>query len=242
MALVTWLVSLRRRDVSIVDSLWSLMLLAAGVTYAFTQPEQGVRAWIMLALCTVWALRLCVHITVRNHGKGEDRRYQVIRERNQPHFELKSLYLVFGFQAVLATVVSLPLLGAVQNASPLGWIDFAGMAVVSFGITFEAVGDWQLARFKADPANAGQVMDRGLWRYTRHPNYFGECCVWWGFYLLAVEQAAWTVAGPILMTLLLLKVSGVSLLEKDIGERRPGYASYIRRTNAFIPGLPRTDR
>src|SRR5690606_23450472 len=154
---------LRRRDVSIVDSLWSLMLLAAGVTYAFTQPEQGVRAWIMLALCTVWALRLCVHITVRNHGKGEDRRYQVIRERNQPHFELKSLYLVFGFQAVLATVVSLPLLGAVQNASPLGWIDFAGMAVVSFGITFEAVGDWQLARFKADPANAGQVMDRGLW-------------------------------------------------------------------------------
>ena len=133
------------------------------------------------------------------------------------------------------------MLGAVAGAAPLGLLDAAGLLLWATGLFFEAVGDWQLARFKADPANRGQVMDRGLWRYTRHPNYFGDFCIWWGFYLLAASAGAWwSIPGPLLMSLLLLKVSGVSLLEKDIGERRPAYAEYVRRTNAFFPGVPRT--
>ena len=141
----------------------------------------------------------------------------------------------------LACIFSLPFLGAVSGAAPLGLLDAAGLLLWATGLFFEAVGDWQLARFKADPANRGQVMDRGLWRYTRHPNYFGDFCVWWGFYLLAASAGAWwSIPGPLLMSLLLLKVSGVSLLEKDIGERRPAYAQYVRRTNAFFPGVPRT--
>jgi steroid 5-alpha reductase family enzyme len=189
---------------------------------------------------TLWGLRLAAHLTWRNHGQPEDRRYQQIRKRNEPNFTLKSLYLVFGFQALLAAVISVPLLGAINSPAPIGTLDYAGIGLWLLGLAFEAGGDWQLARFKADPANAGQVMDRGFWRYTRHPNYFGDFCVWWGFYLIAAGAGGWwSVAGPAIMTVLLLRVSGVALLEKDIGERRPKYAEYVRRTNAFFPGPPR---
>jgi steroid 5-alpha reductase family enzyme len=183
---------------------------------------------------------LCIHITRRNWGGGEDRRYQAIRARNQPHFALKSLYLVFALQAVLAWVISLPLLPAILSDSPLGILDIAGAALWLVGFWFEAGGDWQLARFKADPANAARVMDRGLWRYTRHPNYFGDFTLWWGLYVIALAARGWwSIVGPLVMTVLLLRVSGVTLLERDIGERRPEYKEYVRRTNAFFPGLPR---
>jgi steroid 5-alpha reductase family enzyme len=199
-----------------------------------------VRAVLTLALVTMWALRLSIYITWRNWGHGEDRRYQAIRRRNEPHFTVKSLYLVFGLQVVLAWAISLPLLGAILSPVPLGIFDVLGASLWLVGMCFEAGGDWQLARFKADPANAGQVMDRGLWRFTRHPNYFGEFCIWWSFYLLAVGGGAlWSIPGPLLMSLLLMRISGVTLLEKDIGERRPGYAEYVRRTNAFFPRQPR---
>jgi steroid 5-alpha reductase family enzyme len=191
----------------------------------------------------VWALRLSLFITMRNWGHGEDRRYQEIRARNEPNFALKSLYLIFALQAVLAWTVSSPFLVGMAADTPLSWLDVIGIVIAAFGIVFEAVGDAQMSRFKADPANKGQVMDRGVWRFTRHPNYFGETCVWWGLWLTALAGAgwagAWSIVSPILMTVLLLKVSGVSLLEKDIGERRPAYRDYIARTNAFIPGWPR---
>jgi steroid 5-alpha reductase family enzyme len=148
---------------------------------------------------------------------------------------------VFGLQAVLAWVISAPLAGAITGQAPLGPLDAVGAALTLFGIVYEAVADAQLARFKADPANQGAVMDRGVWRYTRHPNYFGEFCVWWGLYAIALGAGAgWTIFGPLAMTLLLLKVSGVALLEKDIAERRPAYRDYIARTNAFFPGARRT--
>jgi steroid 5-alpha reductase family enzyme len=195
---------------------------------------------LLLGLVSVWALRLSVYITVRNWGHGEDRRYQVIRARNQPHFAAKSLYLIFALQAVLAWIISLPLLGVLLNPGPLGILDFAGAGLWLVGFVFEAGGDWQLARFKADAANQGKVMDRGFWRLTRHPNYFGDFCIWWGFYLLALSAGAWwSCLGPMLMSVLLMRVSGVTLLEKDIGERRPKYAEYVRRTNAFFPGMPK---
>ena len=235
---LTWLASVQLRNVTIVDTLWSLMFVIAAFSYASSTLPLEPRAQLVLVLVTAWGLRLAIYLGRRNFGHEEDRRYQKIRRRNEPGFAWKSLYLVFGLQAVLAWVISLPLLGAIAgDASPLGWLDYAGAALCLVGLYFEAVGDWQLTRFKANPANAGQVMDQGLWGLTRHPNYFGDFCVWWGFGLVALAAGAWwSLIGPALMSVLLLRVSGVTLLERDIGKRRPGYAEYIRRTNAFFPG------
>lgn len=239
-AVGAWLVSLIKQDVSIVDSLWSLFFLGMVLTYLLLSPSVVERAYLVLFLVTVWAVRLSVFITLRNWGEPEDRRYQQIRADNQPNFAFKSLYLVFGLQAILAWIISLPLLGSVLGTSSLGWIDFAAVALWLLGFGFEAIGDQQLATFKANPNSKGEVLDQGLWRYTRHPNYFGEACIWWAYYLFAVAAGAWwTIVAPILMTFLLLRVSGVALLEKDMSERRPAYRDYIRRTNAFFPGPPK---
>jgi steroid 5-alpha reductase family enzyme len=239
----TWLVSLALRNVTIVDTLWSLLFVIAAFSYAQASPPAEPRTMLVLVLVTLWAVRLAGYLARRTLGHDEDRRYQAIRRRNDPGFAWKSVYLVFGFQAVLAWIISLPLLGAIGAGSTqpaLGVLDYLGAALWLLGWAFETVGDWQLSRFKADPANAGRVMDRGLWRYTRHPNYFGDFCVWWGFFLIALSAGAWwSVVGPALMSVLLLRVSGVALLERDIGHRRPGYAEYVRRTNAFFPWKPR---
>ena len=242
LAVTTWLVSLWRRDVSIVDGMWPVFIASAGMLYAVDAAHLSTSAVVALTLLAIWAVRLCLHITVRNHGQPEDRRYQKIRANNQPHFEYKSLYIVFGFQAVLAWIVALPFMAIVSGAHPPGVLAALGAVLAAFGCVFEAVADRQLERFKKEPDSRGRVLDTGLWRYSRHPNYFGECCVWWGFGLMALGAGAWWgLASPLLMTGLLLKVSGVSLLERDIGERRPEYARYVRETNAFVPG-PRKSR
>jgi len=239
-ALVTWLISLWKRDVSIVDSLWSVFFLAAAISFAIKLPFLGPRGIILLTLLGFWATRLSTYITWRNWGHPEDSRYQTIRQNNEPSFAWKSLYLVFILQALLAWIISVPLLVILASPTPLQWIDFLGMAIMLFGFSFESVADWQLARFKAKPENKGSVMDHGLWRYTRHPNYFGEFCVWWGFFLLAIASGAWvTIISPLIMSFLLLKVSGVPMLEKDIIQRRPTYGDYASRTNSFFPGLPK---
>jgi steroid 5-alpha reductase family enzyme len=236
----TWLVSLWRRDVSIIDGMWPVFIASAGILYAAKAVTLGPASVAALVLLVVWAARLCLHITVRNHGQPEDRRYQKIRANNQPRFELKSLYLVFGLQAALAWIVALPFMAIVQGIGEFGVVAIVGLLLAAFGIAFESVADWQLERFKKQPDSKGAVLDSGLWRYSRHPNYFGECCAWWGFGLMAMGAGAWwALASPLLMTLLLLKVSGVTMLEQDIGERRPEYAKYIRETNAFLPGRPR---
>lgn len=237
---LVWLLSLARRDVSIVDSLWPAMFVFAALTYYLSLPQTGPRAALVLLLIAIASLRLFAHITWRNWGEDEDRRYQKIRANNEPNFALKSLYIVFVLQAVIAWVVSLPLLAAIAGQAPLSPLDYLGIALWGLGFVFEAGGDYQLARFKADPENRGKVMDRGLWRYSRHPNYFGNACIWWGFGFIATAAGAWwALVSPLLMTFLLLKVSGVSLLEQDIGERRPGYADYVERTSAFIPLPPK---
>lgn len=240
LAVFTWLLSLTLRDVSIVDSAWSLMFIAGAFTLSHFDHNGSLRSTVILTLVVIWGLRLAVHLTWRNWGEPEDRRYQAIRARYEPHFGIKSLFIIFLFQAVLAWIIAMPLWPAL--AQPLAFTVWDGLAIVlwSTGMFFETVGDWQLSRFKANPANAGKVMDRGLWRYTRHPNYFGECLIWWGFYLFAVGSGGWwTVAGPLLITWLLLKFSGVVMLEETIVQRRPAYQDYIDRTNAFVPGPPR---
>lgn len=239
-AVVAWLYSLVRRDVSIVDSLWSLMILSSLGIYLLFTWDNGSRATLLLGLMTIWALRLSIHITVRNHGEDEDRRYQEIRRNNDPGFWWKSLYIVFGLQAFLAWVVSLPAVAAAASPAPFGWLDLAGLLVWTAGMFFEVVGDWQLKRFQNEKNSDKAVLDTGLWRYSRHPNYFGEALLWWGIYLFALAAGAWwAVVSPLLMTVLLLRVSGVALLEKDISERRPAYRDYIERTSAFIPAPPK---
>ena len=240
LATLVWAASVALRDVSIVDSAWSLPILSVALPAVLHSGGLTPRAWLALGLAGAWALRLSAHITWRHWGEEEDRRYQEIRARNQPGFQWKSLYLVFWLQALLAAVVALPLLGSVKSGAALGWLDAAGAVLAAFGVLFEAVADMQLTRFKAKPAHRGKVMDQGLWRYSRHPNYFGEVCVWWGLWLLALSAGAWwSVLSPLLMTVLLLKVSGVTLLEKDMQERRPAYRDYIARTPAFFPGKPK---
>ncbi len=239
LAFAIWLVSLAQGDVSIVDSAWSVLILLPAIAAAVLLPETGPRTACMLAMAALWAIRLAGHITWRNWGEGEDHRYREIRARNQPNFKWKSLYLVFVLQGLLAWVVSAPLLAAIASPAPLGWLDVLGVALYATGFLFESVADLQLARFRGNPANRGKVLDSGFWRYTRHPNYFGEFCIWWGFFLMALSAGAWwTIVSPLLMSVLLLKVSGVTLLEKDIGQRRPAYRDYVARTNAFFPGRP----
>lgn len=240
-AVLPWIVSVIRKDVSIVDSLWSLFFLLLAVIYALATQTLSERGWLVLALVAIWAVRLSAYITVRNHGQPEDYRYQAIRANNQPGFWFKSLYIVFLLQSTLAWVISVPLMAAITSDSALGVIDLLAIVLFAIGLLFEAGGDYQLSKFKADPANKGRVLDSGLWAYTRHPNYFGNSCIWWSFYLFAVAVGAWwTIVAPVLMTFLLLKVSGVAMLERTIVDRRPEYAKYIQQTNAFLPGPKRS--
>lgn len=242
LALIAWGVGSVRRNVGLVDIAWPLFFALAVATVATTATAWHERALLVAALVALWSLRLAAYLAWRNWSAPEDHRYRAIRERNQPGFVWKSLYLVFGVQALLAWLVAAPLvvgmLGGIEV--PLGAVDAIGAVLVMVGVVLETVADAQLARFKADPRNAGQVLHTGLWRYTRHPNYFGEFCVWWGFYVIALATGGWwTVFSPLLMSVLLLRVSGVALLEKDIGERRPAYREYVARTNAFFPGPSR---
>jgi steroid 5-alpha reductase family enzyme len=239
-ALFGWLISLVRNNVTHVDSMWSLFLAIGAYAYFFNFHDTSPRSSLILTLVSIWAIRLCVYLTWRNWNPHEDHRYAAIRKNNQPNFWLSSIYIVFGLQAVLAWIISAPLFGAMVSKQAINFIDVIGILLFTFGFLWETLADMQLAKFKAQLSNKGKVLNTGLWRFSRHPNYFGECCVWWGFYLIAFAGGAWwTIISPILMTLLLLKISGVALLEKDIAERRPAYADYVKNTNAFVPGRPK---
>jgi steroid 5-alpha reductase family enzyme len=239
LALLAWSVSLAVKSVNIAGALWGLMLFAAGVTYALDSDPRAPRLAMVLWLVALWAVRLAVYLVTRNAGKGEERRFGELRLRHEPGFALKSLYLVFVPQALLAWVISLPLLGAFASIRDTGPLDAAGLALVLLGFLVEILADWQLARFRREPANSGAVMDRGLWRFTRHPNYFGEACIWWGFGLMALAAGAWwALPGPLLLGWLVLRAARLRQ-ENDIGKRRPQYADYVLKTNAFFPARRR---
>ncbi|GJL49099.1 MAG: membrane protein [Nitrospirales bacterium] len=240
LATITWVASMFKRDVSIVDSMWSMMIFTSAYIYSSNVEPYWSRSSLILTLVLLWALRLTLYVTWRNWGEPEDSRYQAIRQKYEPNFAYKSLGIIFLFQAFLAWIISMPLWVALTVPFESSIYDTVGLTFWTIGMVFETVSDWQLARFKADPGNHGKVMNRGLWRYTRHPNYFGECLIWWGFFLFVIPTGAWwTITSPLLLTFLLLKFSGVTMLEKDIVDRRPAYRDYIASTNAFIPGLPK---
>ncbi len=238
-----WLASLAKRDASIIDPFWGVGFVLLGWFYWLTGIQPNPRALAMAGLVTVWGLRLGIYLTWRNWGKGEDYRYRAFREQAGGAFWWRSLATVFWLQGGLMWLVSLPLLHVSRAAGPSGWTgwDVIGGLVFAVGLSFEAVGDWQLARFKADPHNRGKLLQDGLWRYTRHPNYFGDALVWWGLFAFAVSTPGfwWTAPSPVVMTLLLRRVSGVTLLERNLAQTKPGYRDYVRRTNAFVPWFPR---
>jgi steroid 5-alpha reductase family enzyme len=240
-----WVVSVLVRDASIVDLFWGPGFAVTAWTSHLLTPDPTPRAWLVAILVTLWALRLAAHLARRNLGQGEDSRYRAMRRHHGDRFPLVSLGTVFLLQAGLMWVVSLPLQAVHLRGTeiPLGVLDWLGVALWGVGLTFETVADLQLARFRRTPGQSGQVLERGLWRYSRHPNYFGEFLVWWGFGLIALAAGAWwALVGPAVMTVLLLKVSGVTLLESTIVDRRPGYRDYIARTSAFLPWPPRGGR
>ncbi len=237
-----WAASLIIRNSSIVDIFWGFgFVVLTWLIFVLTSEGFVLRKLILSLLITTWGLRLSIHILKRNWGKEEDFRYQDWRKEAGKSWWWKSYFKVFFLQGFLMWVIAVPLLAAQidSNSNKMMIWDVLGIIVWAIGFFFEAVGDVQLARFKANPGNKGKVMNQGVWRYTRHPNYFGDATQWWGYFLLAVSAGGWwTIFSPILMTLFLLRVSGVVLLEKTL-ESRPGYKEYIATTSAFIPWFPR---
>jgi steroid 5-alpha reductase family enzyme len=240
---ILWIASLALRNASIVDVWWGPGFLVMAGVYAWTMDGVEPRRTLVLGLVALWALRLAWHIGCRNIGHGEDFRYANWRRQHRASWWWFSYFKVFLLQAAVAWIVGLPLYFALGAAEParLTALDVIGLALFTVGFLFEAVGDEQMRRFRANPANRRRVMREGLWRYTRHPNYFGEAMLWWGLGLIAAATPGGGVAlaGPALITLLLLRVSGVTMLEATLKESKPGYAEYVRTTSAFVPWPPK---
>ena len=238
----TWLLSVIIKNASIVDIVWGLGFVVVGWVSRATADGNDARQWLLTILVSVWGLRLGGYLAWRNIGHGEDFRYKSMRKRWGARFPIISLVTVFGLQGTLMWIVSLPVqLGQADATPSIGVVAWIGVAVYAIGLFFEAVGDAQLTRFKADTANTGKVMDRGLWKYTRHPNYFGDACVWWGIAIVAAEtgSGAWGLIGAAVMSFFLRRVSGVTMLERSLKKRREGYDDYIARTSPFIPRPPK---
>lgn len=234
---LVWIVSLFKRDVSIIDIFWGFGFVVLAWFYLLATDGETLRRVLVTTLVTVWGMRLSLYLLWRNWGEPEDYRYAEMREKHPESFPARSLFTIFWLQAVLLWAISVPILQGQRASTELTPFDYLGLAFFAVGFTFEAVGDYQLARFKADPENQGRVMDRGLWRYTRHPNYFGDAMVWWGFFMFAASTpgSLWTIYSPLLMTALLMKVSGVALLERNLKDKKPEYREYIEKTSAFVP-------
>lgn len=238
-----WLLSLALKNASIVDIFWGTgFVITAWVGFFLTPEGFLARKLLLCALVTIWGLRLSIHILIRNGGKPEDFRYQSWRKENGSAWWWRSFVKVFLLQGLLMWLISAPLLAAQVSPQPakLTWLDYLAVLLWVYGFFFEAMGDWQLARFKANPANKGKLLTSGVWRFTRHPNYFGDSAQGWAYFLIALAAGAWwTVFSPIMMTLLLMRVSGVTLLEKTLKVQKPGYQEYVESTSEFIPWFPR---
>jgi steroid 5-alpha reductase family enzyme len=237
-----WFIAAQIRDRNdIADVAWGSGFILVAVVSLIAGGVYSTRGLLVSGLVLIWGLRLALHIHSRNRGKGEDPRYRKWREEWGRWFVLRSFLQVFMLQGILLLLVAMPVIFANQApAAPLGWLDLPGLAIWLFGFGFEAVGDWQLLKFIRKPGNKGKLMTDGLWRYTRHPNYFGEVTLWWGIWLMTLTLPGdWlTIIGPLTITFLILKVSGIPMLEKPY-EDRDDFKEYQRRTSAFFPLPPK---
>jgi steroid 5-alpha reductase family enzyme len=237
-----WVISLILKNSSIVDIFWGSGFVVSVWVYFILSPDGFILRKLLIAfLVTIWGLRLSIHILLRNWGKPEDFRYQKWRKEAGRKWWWQSYFKVFFLQGILLWIISAPLYAAQWNGMPanLSILDFLGAGVWLIGFFFEVVGDAQLTRFRSRPENKAKVLDSGVWKYTRHPNYFGDATQWWGFFLIALAAGGWwSIFSPVIMTFLLLRVSGVALLEKSM-ETRPGYKEYVQKTSSFIPWFPK---
>ena len=234
-AFLGWLLSLRKNNVTHVDTMWSLFFVLDGL-YFFSAFEPSSRSYLIMSLVLLWGMRLAIYLTYRNWGKPEDRRYLKIRQNNEPNFRYKSVYIIFGFQSILAWIIGSIIFMAIENNHPLTWLDVLGFLVTLFGIGYESIADYQLVRFKNDIKNHGKLLQSGLWKLSRHPNYFGEILVWWGFFITTLSTGVhFNLIAPLLMTYLLLKFSGVTLLEANLIKKLNGYDDYQKKVNVIIP-------
>ena len=241
MMTLLWLVSIWIKNVSIVDLFWGFGFVMASAVYFMNTEGLETRKILLMTMISIWGLRLSIYLTWRNYDKGEDFRYRKFRQDYGEHrYWWISFFQTFLLQGILMWLISAPLLGAqFYSSHPLGILDFAGVAIWSLGFIFESGGDIKLARFKANPANKGKVLNTGFWHYTRHPNYFGDTAVWFGYGLLCLSAGSYIpILGSVLMTAMIIKVSGVALLEKTLKETKPEYREYIEKTSAFIPWFP----
>ena len=230
-----WLVSLKKNNVTHVDIMWSLFFVL-NTLYFFTAFTPSLRTALILFLVLLWGLRLSVYLAIRNWGKPEDARYLKIRQNNEPNFRFKSIYIIFGFQSILAWIVGSILFIATKNDHPITWLDYLGILVTLFGIIYESIADYQLMQFKNDIKNRGKLLQSGLWKLSRHPNYFGEILVWWGFFITTlVTGIHFNLIAPLLMTFLILRFSGVTLLEANLNKKFNDYDDYQKKVNTIIP-------
>lgn len=240
---ILWIISIFLKNVSIIDIFWGLGFVVVNGIYFYSSEDSYTRPVLLLFLVTIWGLRLSLYLAFRNIGKGEDFRYREFRKYyGEQRYWWFSFFQVFLLQGLLITIVSLPLLGVNMSTKYNGlvWLDYIAIVVWVIGFIFETFGDFQLAKFKSDPGNKGKVLDQGLWKYTRHPNYFGDALVWWSYALFSMASGSyWTILGSVIMTFLIVKVSGVSLLEKSLNNTKPQYRDYIARTSSFFPWIPK---
>ncbi len=234
---VIWIISLIKKDAGIMDIFWGLGFIVVGYFYLAADYSNALQPRLLYALVFLWGLRLSLHIGLRNLGHAEDARYANWRSQYGAKWWWLSYLRVFILQGVVMWIVSIPLLTGLQDQSPLTILDGVGILFFAVGFLVETMGDWQLRQFKKDSANKGKVLNTGLWSLTRHPNYFGEALLWWGFTLVAIEVSTlWILISPVIMTWLLIKVSGVAMLDDLLRQTKPDYAEYIENTNAFFPG------
>ena len=238
-----WILSAIIKNVSIIDLFWGMGFVIVNAVYFYNSGELFQRKILLLILVTLWGLRLSIYLAWRNIGKGEDFRYQEFRRKyGAKRYWWVSYFQTFLLQGALIMFVSLPLLGTNSKtySDGLNWLDYIGIVVFIVGFAFEAGGDFQLARFKKNPNNKGKVLNTGFWKYTRHPNYFGDSVVWWSFAIFSMAAGSyWTIIGSVGMTLLIIKISGVALLEKSLQENKSQYHDYIKKTNSFFPWFPK---
>lgn len=234
-----WLVSIAIKDASIIDIFWGIGFVILAWLYRYLLKNDSDKSLLFCILVSIWGLRLGLYLAYRNLGKGEDYRYQVWRKQHGVNFWWISFFRVFLLQGFLMWIIAAPLLIA-QTSTEWSWLDYVGIVLWSIGLAFEAIGDWQLAQFKQNPQNKGKVLNTGLWKYTRHPNYFGDALLWWGLFCFSLSTGGWwTIFSPVLMTFLLMRVSGVVMLEKTLVITKPQYQDYINRTSSFFPMLPK---